>query len=73
MSAARKLNQAPRTAKDIEDFYYLTINEICQRTTYDRKTVEQHMREGKLKSEKKNGGKRVVKVSDFVHWWKSLD
>jgi excisionase family DNA binding protein len=71
MSAARKIKEP--SVKDIEGMYYLTINEICKRTTYDRTTIQGFIRNGTLKTEKKNGGKRVVKVSDFLQWWDNLN
>lgn len=73
MSATRKTKNSEPTKTDISDLYYLTINEVCERTTYDRSSINAFIRDGKLKTEKKNGGKRLVKVSDFEAWWKSID
>lgn len=72
MSAAKKMKD-DLTLEDIKDMYYISVAEICKRTTYARRSVETAIQRGDLKSEKKNNGKRVVKVSDFVQWWRSLD
>lgn len=72
MSAAKKF-KGEMSVEDIKDMYYISVAEICKRTTYARRSVEVAMQKGELKSEKKNNGKRVVKVSDFVQWWRSLD
>lgn len=75
MSAARKLKNGPESkemSKDsIGDLYYISINEISLRTTYDRTSINGFIRDGSLRSEKKNR-KRVIKVSDFVSWWTNM-
>lgn len=69
---AKKLKNETRI-DDIKDMFYLTINQISERTTYDRTMINRFITSGELKSEKKNNGKRVVKVSDFVQWWEALN
>lgn len=72
MSAVKKL-KGEMSVKDIEELYYISIKDICLRTTYSRRTVEMAIQKGELKAEKKNNGKVVVKVSDFKHWWDSIN
>lgn len=76
MTAARKIKQDRTdkvTPEDIQDLYYISINEICERTTYSRKSIERYIKNGLLKAEKKNNGKVVVKLSNFNSWWSALN
>lgn len=59
------------TIDDIKDLQFLTIKDVCKRTTFSRTTVKGDIASGALKSEKKRG-RRLIKISDFVAWLEGM-